>query len=102
MMLRVIILIAIAGCAACNRDQGGSAPVATTKPKSGVHAPASSQRGPDAQQLTAGMVEAVTQGKTQAPMDLKFDLLERPIPGSRSKSRLRCCRRPTLVPPRSR
>jgi hypothetical protein len=81
MKLRIIILIAIAGCAACNRDQGSSAPVATPKPKPGVHAPASSQRGPDAQQLTAGMVEAVTQGKTQAPMDLKFDLLERPIPG---------------------
>jgi hypothetical protein len=27
------------------------------------------------------MVEAVTQGKTQAPMNLKFDLLERPLPG---------------------
>jgi hypothetical protein len=31
--------------------------------------------------MTAGMVEAVTQGKSQAPVTLKFDLLQRPTQG---------------------
>jgi hypothetical protein len=81
MKLRIILLLlAMAGSAACHRDQG-SAPAAPAKRKPGVQAAASNQRGPDAQELTAGMVEAVAQGKGQAPIDLKFDLLERPVQG---------------------
>jgi hypothetical protein len=78
MKLRLIIILAIAGCAACHRDQGASA-AAPARPKAGNHAAAAG--GQDAQQSTAGMVEAVTQGKPQAPLDLKFDLLERPVQG---------------------
>ncbi len=77
---RVIILVAIAGLAGCHRNQA-SAPAAPVKPKAGVHAAAPSQPGADPQQLTAGMVEAVAQGKAAAPIDLKFDLLERPVQG---------------------
>jgi hypothetical protein len=33
------------------------------------------------QGLTKGMVEAVVQGKSQVPITLKFDLLERPVEG---------------------
>jgi hypothetical protein len=80
MKLRVIILLAIAGTAACHRDQG-RAPVLAAKPKAGVQAAAPNQRASSPQELTAGMVEAVAQGKAQAPIDLKFDLLERPVQG---------------------
>jgi hypothetical protein len=79
MKLRVIILLAFTGLAACHRNPG-TAPVAPAKPKAGVPVAAPSQ-GSDPQQLTAGMVEAVAQGKAQGPIELKFDLLERPVQG---------------------
>ena len=80
MKLRVIILFAIAGLAACHRHPG-SAPAAPAKPQAGVQAVAPNQ-GSNPQESTAGMVEAVTQGKaSQAPIELKFDLLERPVQG---------------------
>ena len=80
MNLRVIILFAIAGLAACHRHPG-NAPAAPAKPKAGVQAVAPNQ-GSNPQESTAGMVEAVTQGKaSQAPIELKFDLLERPVQG---------------------
>jgi hypothetical protein len=77
MKLRVIMLLAITGLAACDRHPD-SAPVSVAKPKSGVHAAAPI---PSPQQLTAGMVEAVAQGKAQGTVDLKFDLPERPVQG---------------------
>jgi hypothetical protein len=40
--------------------------------------PAVAKRGPGAEQLTAGMVEAVSQGKSQLPVKLKFELRQRP------------------------
>jgi hypothetical protein len=79
MKLRVIILVAIAGLAACHRHPG-NAPAAPAKPQAGVQAVAPNQ-GSNPQQSTAGMVEAVVQGKAQAPIQLKFDLLERPVQG---------------------
>jgi hypothetical protein len=78
MKLRVILLLAIAGAAACHRDPG-SARAAPAKPKPGVQAAAPSE-GSNPQQLT-DMVEAVAQGKAQAPIELKFDLLARPVRG---------------------
>jgi hypothetical protein len=81
MKLRLILLLAIAGSAACHRDQGASSPTRAAKPKAGVHAAAPNQSGPNPQELTAGMVEAVAQGKAPGAVDLKFDLLERPVPG---------------------
>ena len=80
MKLRVIILFAIAGTAACHRD-AGNAPVAAVQRKAGAQAGASNQRGQNPQELTAGMVEAVAQGKAQGSVDLKFDLLQRPVQG---------------------
>ena len=80
MKLRLILfLLGIACSAACHRDQG-NAPAAPLKPKTGVHAAAPSQ-GQDPQQSTAEMVEAVAQGKAQAPIGLKFELLARPVQG---------------------
>jgi hypothetical protein len=80
MKLRVIILFAIAGTAACHRD-AGNAPAAPVQTKAGTQVGAANQRGPNSQELTAGMVEAVAQGKGQPPIDLKFDLLQRPVQG---------------------
>jgi hypothetical protein len=81
MKLRIfLLLLAIAGSVACHRDPGG-APAAPAKPKTGGQAAAPSPRGPNPQQLTTGMVEAVAQGKASAPIDVKFDLLERPLQG---------------------
>jgi hypothetical protein len=39
------------------------------------------KKGPSAAELTAGMVEAASQGKSQLPVQLKFDLKQRPTPG---------------------
>jgi hypothetical protein len=39
------------------------------------------KKGPSAAELTVGMVEAASQGKSQLPVQLKFDLKQRPIPG---------------------
>lgn len=78
MKLRVIILLAIAGLVACHRNRG-SAPALPAKAKTAVETAVPNQLNP--QQLTAGMVEAVPQGKAQAPVDLKFDLPARPLQG---------------------
>lgn len=79
MKLRVIVLLAIAALTACHRQS--AAPAVPAKPKAGVRAPADTPQGPSPQELTAGMVEAVVQSKSQAPVDLKFDLPERPVEG---------------------
>ena len=39
------------------------------------------KKGPSAEELTAGMVEAVTQGKSQLPVQVKFGLTQRPTLG---------------------
>jgi hypothetical protein len=80
MKLRVIILLAIAAAAGCHR-QSATTPVVPAKPKPGLKAAAPNQRGPSPQELTAGMVEAVVESKSQAPINLKFDLLGRPVEG---------------------
>jgi hypothetical protein len=80
MKLRVIILLAIAGLAACHRHPG-NAPAAPAKPQPGVQPAVVPNQGSNPQQSTADMVEAVVQGKAQAPIELKFDLLERPVQG---------------------
>jgi hypothetical protein len=41
------------------------------------------KRGPTPEELTAGMVEAVTVGKSTAPIAIKFDLPQRPSVGKR-------------------
>ena len=80
MKLRVIILLAITAAAGCHR-QSATTPVVPAKPKPGLKAAAPNQRGPSPQELTAGMVEAVVESKSQAPINLKFDLPERPVEG---------------------
>ncbi len=63
---------------ACHRDeQQASQPAPAPKRR----APAPVQRAPTAREATEGMVEAASQGKSQMPVSLKFDLLRRPVAG---------------------
>ena len=71
-------LVALALLSACHRDSE-QAPQATAAPK--ARAPVAAQHGPSSGELTTGMVEAVSQGKSQAEVALKFDLLQRPTVG---------------------
>jgi hypothetical protein len=77
---RVLLLCAAAALGGCNRDSG-SAPAATAvthvKPKT----PPAVKPGATAAEQTAGMVQASSQGKSQIPVELKFDLAQRPKVG---------------------
>ncbi len=78
MKLKIFTLCALVLIAGCQRESGGA-----SGQKSAVRhaAPVAVQRGPTVEELTAGMVEATTQGKSQAPVALKFDLLKKPVQG---------------------
>ncbi|MGC2028608.1 MAG: hypothetical protein WA642_01160 [Steroidobacteraceae bacterium] len=75
--LRLLLLCALAAVGACHRDSDA--------PAAPAHAPLVSppvaKKGPGADQLTAGMVEAASQGKSQLPVKLKFALPQRPTLG---------------------
>jgi hypothetical protein len=74
----LILCAAAAAVVACHKDSGTEA-----QPKGAPHvtAPAVAKKGPSAEQLTAGMVEAPSQGKSQLPVKLKFALEQRPALG---------------------
>jgi hypothetical protein len=78
MKLQTFILGALVLTAGCQRESGDA-----SSQKSAVRhaAPVAAQRGPTVEELTAGMVEATTQGKSQAPVGLKFDVLRKPVQG---------------------
>jgi hypothetical protein len=78
MKARVLVLCA-AAIAGCHGDSS-QAPAANPAPQ-GPAAPAAAARKPKPQESTAGMVEAASQGKSQTPVTLKFDLLQRPVVG---------------------
>lgn len=63
---------------ACHRDSEAPPP---PRPAPPVSAPVVPKQGPTAEELTAGMVEAASQGKSQLPVKLKFDLQHRPTLG---------------------
>jgi hypothetical protein len=75
---RALILCTVAAIGACHRDTGAPQP-APRAPR--VNVPVVAKKGPGAEELTAGMVEAANQGKSQLPVKLKFDLRERPAIG---------------------
>ena len=84
MKLRILILCALAALAGCHRDSDGALlprALLPSKPAARPKTPAAPVGGPTAQEQTATMVEAATEGKSQAPVNLKFDLEERPVPG---------------------
>jgi hypothetical protein len=78
--IRVLLLCAVALLSACSQDSGSPAPsnpMARAKPK----VPVVAKSGPTAAEQTAGMVQAANQGKSQVPVELKFDLGGRPKVG---------------------
>jgi hypothetical protein len=78
MKLQSITLCALAFLAGCQKDSG-TAPAA--RKAAHARAQASAQSGLTPEEMTAGMVEAATQGKSQAPVGMKFDLPQRPVEG---------------------
>jgi hypothetical protein len=75
---RVLLLCAALSLSACHRDASAPAP---PKPVPHVRVPVVVKKGPTASELTAGMVEAASQGKSQLAVQLKFDLAQRPTLG---------------------
>ena len=77
-MAGILALLAFA-LGACNKDSGSApvaAPVAHVKPK-----PLLPKLGPTVAEQTAGMVTAAALGKSQAPVELKFDIAKKPKVG---------------------
>jgi len=72
------VCVAVALLAACHRDSS-PAPVAKAAPRVGP--PATAKPGPTPEELTAGMVEAVTVDSSTVPVGVKFELSQRPIAG---------------------
>jgi hypothetical protein len=79
MSAQVLLLGAVLAAAACNKDSGSApapSPVSRIKPKAAPLTP----RATVAEQTT-GMVQAATQGKSLVPVELKFDIAQRPKVG---------------------
>jgi hypothetical protein len=77
---QALLFCAMAALCACQQDAGNAAQsgaVTHVKPK----AAAVVKKGPTAAELTVGMVEAASQGKSQVPVELKFELVQRPKVG---------------------
>jgi len=74
---QVLILFALAVVSGCNRDSG-SAPAATSVTHVKPRTPAAAKPVATAAEQTAGMVQASSQGKSQVPVELKFELGQRP------------------------
>jgi hypothetical protein len=79
---RFLVLYAVAALSACHGDS--AAPLAGN-PAPHVAAPVVVRKGPSAAQQTKGMVEAATQGKSTAQVELKFDLIQKPRIGQPSR-----------------
>ena len=77
--IAAVLLLCAAAVSACHKDQGANteSQPAPVKPKPPVVA----RKGPTAAELTVGMVEAAAQGKSLAPVALKFELVKRPKVG---------------------
>lgn len=68
----ILAAISLAGC-----SQDSSTPVASTT-TTHARARAPVKKGPSVEELTAGMALAPTVGKSSLPLDVKFELDERP------------------------
>jgi hypothetical protein len=74
----ILVLCSVLLAAACNRDGGNSLlGRPATAPKSSL----ATKKGPSADQQTAGMTVAVGIGKAVLPLQLKFELADRPKSG---------------------
>jgi hypothetical protein len=75
----MLVFVAAVLMAACHGEPK-QAPAVTTAPAAAAPVV---KRGPTPEELTAGMVEAVTIGKSTAAVAVKFDLPQRPAVGKR-------------------
>ena len=71
------MICTFAAASACHKDS----PPPPPNPTPHIRVPVVPKKGPSAAELTAGMVEAASQGKSILPVELKFDLKQRPTPG---------------------
>jgi hypothetical protein len=76
---RVLVPCAVLLIGACHRNSG-TPPPPTAAPTPHIQVPVV-KKGPTAAELTAGMVEAASQGKSDVAVQLKFDLQRRPTVG---------------------
>jgi len=76
-MLALVAAVLLAGC----HGEPKQTPAVTVAPA--ASAPSMVKRGPTPEEMTVGMVEAVTVGKSTAPVAVKFDLPQRPSVGKR-------------------
>lgn len=74
----LFIVCSVAAISACHGDSGAPQQSAPTPH---VRTAVPVKKGPTAAELTAGMVEAVSQGKSQLAVQLKFDLRQKPTVG---------------------
>lgn len=79
---RSVALCAALLLSACHGDDPNQQAPAAGVSKHRAKATVAAKPGPTPQELTAGMVEAVTVGKSSVPVDLKFDLPTRPEIGT--------------------
>jgi uncharacterized lipoprotein len=77
---KVLLLCAVVVVAACSKDPG-SAPAARPATQIKPKAPAAPRPGATAAEQTVGMVQAASQGKSQVPVELKYDITQRPKVG---------------------
>jgi hypothetical protein len=77
---KVLLLCAVVVVAACSKDPG-SAPAAGPATQIKPRAPAAPRPGATAAEQTAGMVQAASEGKSQVPVELKYDITQRPKVG---------------------
>jgi hypothetical protein len=77
---KVLLLCTAVAVAGCNKDSDSAAPVkAVTHIK--AKAPVAPKPGATAAEQTVGMVQAASQGKSQVPVELKFDFAQQPKVG---------------------
>jgi hypothetical protein len=76
----VLFLSAAAGLSGCNRDSN-PAPAAPAVTRVKPRPPPAVKPGASVAEQTAGMVQASSQGKSQVPVELKFELAQRPKVG---------------------
>jgi hypothetical protein len=80
-VLFLCILCSVAAMTGCHGDSGAPPQAAPTPHLQAALPAKTAKKGPTAAELTKGMVEAVSQGKSQLQVQLKFDLGQKPTVG---------------------
>src|SRR5580693_10199674 len=76
----LLLCATVMAVAACNRDSG-SVPATTAVSHIKPKAPVAPRPNATAAEQTAGMVQAASEGKSSVPVELKFDIAQRPKVG---------------------